>query len=195
MRINGGLVPSPREWLFVIRFNFEADSHTQSYQVMVELPSKQVKRISLRQHISWLRPSIIAYPIDAPVLGPRICLHAHSTSSACQRTTEQDYMPIMRIVVSSAHHGYLLRTQLFPMCQSFENAITVLLALGSSTSENVHLFAIAGLVPRLGPIQSGGTALDEIDWIDLKMSVLVVWQPSGNGYMEDFHWAPFSSPV
>lgn len=76
MRINGGLVPSPREWLFVIRFNFEADSHTQSYQAMAELPSKQFKRIFLGQHISWLRPSIIAYLIDAPVLGPRICLHA-----------------------------------------------------------------------------------------------------------------------
>lgn len=44
MRINGGLVPSPREWLFVIRINIEADSHTQSYQAMAELPSKQVKR-------------------------------------------------------------------------------------------------------------------------------------------------------
>lgn len=120
-------------------------------------------------------------------------LHAHSTSSACQRTTEQDYLLIARIVVSSAQHGYLLRTQFFLMCQSFENAITVLHALGRSTNNIVHLLTVAGRMPGMGPIQLGGTALDDIDWIDRRMSVLVGWQSSGNGYMEDFHGASFSS--
>lgn len=47
-----------------------------------------LKPISQRQHISWLRASesIIAYLINAPVPGPRICLHAHS--SARQRAID-----------------------------------------------------------------------------------------------------------
>lgn len=87
-------------------------------------------------------------------------LHTHSTSSACQRTTEQDYLLIARIVVSTAQHGYLLRIQFFLMCQSFENVITVLHALGRSTNDIVHLLTAAGRMPGMGPIQLGGTALE-----------------------------------
>ena len=62
---------------------------------------------------------------------------------------------------------------------SFENAISVLIALGGSTNAVVHLLAIAG---RAGiPI-----TLDDFDRIAQRVPLLVDCKPSGAGYMEDF---------
>ncbi len=64
---------------------------------------------------------------------------------------------------------------------SFENAITVLMALGGSTNAIVHLLAIAR---RAGIALS----LDDFDRIARKVPLLVDCKPAGKGYMEDlFH--------
>lgn len=73
--------------------------------------------------------------------------------------------------------------------KSFENAITLLHALGGSTNAIVHLLAIAGRIPGLGPTESGGITLDDIDKIGKRTPLLVDLKPSGDGYMEDFHRA------
>src|SRR5205085_5888627 len=59
---------------------------------------------------------------------------------------------------------------------------TVLQAIGGSTNALVHLTAIAR---RLG-IQ---LSLDEFDQIGRNVPVLVDLKPSGDHYMEHFHWA------
>ena len=65
--------------------------------------------------------------------------------------------------------------------QAFENAITVLMALGGSTNAVVHLIAIAG---RLGI----RLTLDDFDRIARRTPVLVNVKPSGEYLMEDlFH--------
>ena len=62
---------------------------------------------------------------------------------------------------------------------SFENAISVLIALGGSTNAVVHLLAIAG---RAGiPV-----TLDDFARIAARVPLLVDCKPSGSGYMEDF---------
>jgi dihydroxy-acid dehydratase len=65
---------------------------------------------------------------------------------------------------------------------SFENAISVLIALGGSTNAIVHLLAVAGRAE----IELG---LDDFDRIASKVPLLVDCKPSGVGYMEDFHRA------
>jgi dihydroxy-acid dehydratase len=64
---------------------------------------------------------------------------------------------------------------------AFENAITVLMALGGSTNAVIHLIAIAG---RLGiPL-----ALDDFDRISRRTACIVDVMPSGRFLMEDlFH--------
>jgi dihydroxy-acid dehydratase len=65
---------------------------------------------------------------------------------------------------------------------AFRNAFTVLQAIGGSTNAVIHFTAIAG---RLGiPID-----LDEFDRLGLEVPVLVDLKPSGDHYMEHFHWA------
>jgi dihydroxy-acid dehydratase len=64
--------------------------------------------------------------------------------------------------------------------RAFENALTVLLAIGGSTNGIVHLTAMAG---RLGLELD----LDAFDWIGRKVPVLVDLKPSGQHYMEDLH--------
>ena len=65
--------------------------------------------------------------------------------------------------------------------EAFENAITVLMALGGSTNAVVHLIAIAG---RLGI----RLTLDDFDRIARRTPVLVNVKPSGEYLMEDlFH--------
>src|SRR5579862_7446428 len=66
--------------------------------------------------------------------------------------------------------------------QAFENAITVLMALGGSTNAVVHLIAIAG---RLG-IQ---LTLDDFDRISRRTAYLANIKPSGEHLMEDFFYA------
>ncbi len=65
---------------------------------------------------------------------------------------------------------------------AFRNALTVLQAIGGSTNGLVHLAAIAR--------RAGLTIdLDEFDAIGRKVPVLIDLKPSGDHYMEHFHWA------
>ncbi|WP_244470887.1 IlvD/Edd family dehydratase [Microvirga massiliensis] len=64
--------------------------------------------------------------------------------------------------------------------KAFENALTVLLAIGGSTNGIVHLTAMAG---RLGLELD----LDGFDRIGRQVPVLVDLKPSGQHYMEDLH--------
>jgi dihydroxy-acid dehydratase len=65
---------------------------------------------------------------------------------------------------------------------AFRNALTVLQAIGGSTNALVHLTAIAR---RLGV----AIELEAFDAIGRKVPVLVDLKPSGDHYMEHFHWA------
>src|SRR5262249_55649432 len=65
---------------------------------------------------------------------------------------------------------------------AFRNALTVLQAIGGSTNALVHLTAVAR---RLGI----GLSLEEFDEIGRQVPVLVDLKPSGDHYMEHFHWA------
>ncbi len=65
---------------------------------------------------------------------------------------------------------------------AFRNALTVLQAIGGSTNAVIHFTAVAG---RLGiPID-----LEAFDRLGLDVPVLVDLKPSGDHYMEHFHWA------
>src|SRR5579871_836007 len=66
--------------------------------------------------------------------------------------------------------------------QAFENAITVLMALGGSTNAVVHLIAIAG---RLGI----RLTLDDFDGISRRTPCIADIKPSGSGLMQDFFHA------
>ncbi len=65
---------------------------------------------------------------------------------------------------------------------AFRNALVVLQALGGSTNGLIHLAAIAG---RRGIHLD----LDDFDRIGREVPVLVDLKPSGDHYMEHFHWA------
>ncbi len=66
--------------------------------------------------------------------------------------------------------------------QSFENAITVDMAIGGSTNAIIHLVALAG---RCGiPL-----ALEDFDRISKRVPVLANIRPSGKYLMEDFYYA------
>lgn len=67
--------------------------------------------------------------------------------------------------------------------ESFENAITVLQAIGGSTNAVVHLMAIANRHPGV----SGKITLKTFDDIGRKVPLLVDLKPSGDNYMTDFH--------
>ena len=62
---------------------------------------------------------------------------------------------------------------------SFENALTVLLALGGSTNAIIHLIAIAR---RAGV----NLSLGDFDRLSRQVPLLVDCKPAGVGYMEDF---------
>ncbi|KAL5486273.1 hypothetical protein ACEPAI_7319 [Sanghuangporus weigelae] len=93
------------------------------------------------------------------------------------------------IVSNSLAFETPLRPQDVLTRKSFENAITVLQAIGGSTNAIVHLLAIAGRVPGLGPTEATGITLDDFDRIGKRTPLLVDLKPSGEGYMEDFHRA------
>jgi dihydroxy-acid dehydratase len=65
---------------------------------------------------------------------------------------------------------------------AFRNALTVLQAIGGSTNALVHLTAVAR---RLGI----AIELEDFDRIGREVPVLVDLKPSGDHYMEHFHWA------
>ena len=66
--------------------------------------------------------------------------------------------------------------------EAFENALTMLLAIGGSTNAIVHLAAVAG---RLGI----AVDLDAFDRMGRKTPVLVDLKPTGQHYMEDLYKA------
>ncbi|HXG33151.1 MAG TPA: IlvD/Edd family dehydratase [Bryobacteraceae bacterium] len=66
--------------------------------------------------------------------------------------------------------------------EAFENAITVLMALGGSTNALIHLIAIAG---RVGI----GLRLADFDRISRRTPVVANIKPSGEFLMEDFFYA------
>jgi L-arabonate dehydrase len=66
--------------------------------------------------------------------------------------------------------------------ESFENAVTVLMALGGSTNAVPHLIAIAG---RLGI----KITLDDFDRVSRRTPCIANIKPSGTGLMEDFFHA------
>lgn len=75
-----------------------------------------------------------------------------------------------------------LRPSSFVTRASFQNALTVQMALGGSTNAAVHILAMAG---RLGiPL-----ALDELDAVARNIPVLANLFPSGDRLMEDFYYA------
>ena len=65
---------------------------------------------------------------------------------------------------------------------AFRNAQVVLQAIGGSTNGLVHLVAIAG---RLGIKLDGG----DFDRLGAEVPVLIDLKPTGDHYMEHFHWA------
>lgn len=65
---------------------------------------------------------------------------------------------------------------------AFNNALTVLMAIGGSTNAVVHLLAIAR---RAGiPL-----ALDDFETVSRRVPLLVDCKPAGSGYFEDMHFA------
>jgi len=64
--------------------------------------------------------------------------------------------------------------------EAFDNALTVLSAIGGSTNAIIHLTAIAG---RLGIKLD----LEHLDQVSSQTPVLVDLKPTGIGYMEDFY--------
>ncbi|HEX6515725.1 MAG TPA: dihydroxy-acid dehydratase [Nocardioidaceae bacterium] len=66
--------------------------------------------------------------------------------------------------------------------EAFENALTVLAAVGGSTNAVVHLLAVARRA-------SVDLRLDDFDAISRRTPLLLDLKPSGEGYMEDFHRA------
>jgi dihydroxy-acid dehydratase len=65
---------------------------------------------------------------------------------------------------------------------AFENALTVLAAVGGSTNAIVHLLAVA----RRAGVE---LTLQDFDEVSRKIPLLLDLKPSGQGYMEDFHRA------
>jgi len=65
---------------------------------------------------------------------------------------------------------------------AFKNALVVTQSIGGSTNALIHLTAVAG---RLGI----RIDLDEFDALGRKVPVLIDLKPSGQHYMEHFHWA------
>ena len=72
------------------------------------------------------------------------------------------------------------RPSTFLTLESFENAITVLVALSGSTNAIVHLLAVAGRAEV--PLQ-----LTDFSRIAARVPLLVDCKPAGVGYMQDFH--------
>ena len=107
-------------------------------------------------------------------------------SSARLRVAEQAGSLITKMVGSESTST---RPQDILTRKSFENAITLLQAIGGSTNAIVHLLAIAGRVPGLGPSEEGGITLADVAEIGKRVPLLVDLKPSGEGYMEDFHRA------
>ncbi|EJD07087.1 dihydroxy-acid and 6-phosphogluconate dehydratase [Fomitiporia mediterranea MF3/22] len=130
--------------------------------------------------------STMACLLEALGMAPLGSATATAPSSARLRIAAQVGSLIVRNSLASEAP---LRPQDILSRESFENAITVLHAIGGSTNAIVHLLAIAGRIPGLGPTELNGITLDVIDEIGKRTPLLVDLKPSGDGYMEDFHRA------
>ena len=86
-----------------------------------------------------------------------------------------------RVAVALAAKGGPRPSELMTRA-AFRNALVVLQAIGGSTNALIHLTAAAG---RLGI----AIDLDELDALGREVPVLVDLKPSGQHYMEHFHWA------
>ncbi len=86
-----------------------------------------------------------------------------------------------RVAVGLAERGEPAPSALMTRA-AFRNALVVLQAIGGSTNALIHLTAAAG---RLGI----AIDLDEVDALGREVPVLVDLKPSGQHYMEHFHWA------
>jgi dihydroxy-acid dehydratase len=104
---------------------------------------------------------------------------AAAVSSARLRVAEE----VGRSAVRLLGMGEGMRPQEMLTKESFENAITVLQAIGGSTNAVVHLMAIVGRHPKL----KGEISLKTVDEIGKRTPLLVDLKPSGEGYMTDFH--------
>jgi dihydroxy-acid dehydratase len=85
-----------------------------------------------------------------------------------------------RRAVGLARQGPLPREVLTR--EAFENALTVLIALGGSTNVVIHLTAIAR---RVGV----KLTLDDVHRVSQRVPLLVDCKPAGAGYLEDLHHA------
>lgn len=102
--------------------------------------------------------------------------------SACPPANGSQRLRVAELTGKLAAKPLLRPTEIITR-KSFENAITVLQAIGGSTNAVVHLLAIAGRVPGLD------LTLDDFDRIGRKTPLLVDLKPSGVNYMEDFYKA------
>ncbi|THH08919.1 hypothetical protein EW145_g2385 [Phellinidium pouzarii] len=130
--------------------------------------------------------STMACILEALGMAPLGSATPTAPSSARLRVAEQTGSIIVKISLAS---NSPLRPQSILSRKSFENAITLLHAIGGSTNAIVHLLAIAGRLPGLGPSQPGGITLDDVARIGQRTPLLVDLKPSGDGYMEDLHRA------
>ncbi|WWC93837.1 dihydroxy-acid dehydratase [Kwoniella sp. B9012] len=113
----------------------------------------------------------------AEALGIAILGSAAAPANSSQR------LRIAEATGKLAASGRLPRPSRIFTRKSFENAISLLQAIGGSTNAVVHLLAIAGRVPGLD------ITLDDFDRIGRKVPLLVDLKPSGLNYMEDLHKA------
>ncbi|KDQ54527.1 hypothetical protein JAAARDRAFT_160559 [Jaapia argillacea MUCL 33604] len=98
-----------------------------------------------------------------------------AVSSARRRVAEQAGVLAVEMFKKGITPAQVLKRE------NFENAVTVLQALGGSTNAIVHLLAIAGRVSGVN------LTLEDIDRIGKKTPLLLDLKPSGVNYMEDFH--------
>ncbi|KAI5120715.1 hypothetical protein M0805_007676 [Coniferiporia weirii] len=128
--------------------------------------------------------STMACILEALGMAPLGSATPAAPTSARLRVAEQAGSIIVKISLASSSP---LRPQDILSRESFENAITLLHAIGGSTNAIVHLLAIAGRLPGLGPSQTNGITLDDFARIGKRTPLLVDLKPSGDGYMEDLH--------
>ncbi|PWN90896.1 dihydroxy-acid and 6-phosphogluconate dehydratase [Acaromyces ingoldii] len=123
--------------------------------------------------------STMACLSEAMGIAPLGSATAPANSSARLRIAEQTG----KLAAQAARAGSASTPRTFLTRKSFENAITVLQAVGGSTNAVVHLLAIAG---RLSGID---LTLADFDRIGRKTPLLVDLKPSGLNYMQDLHAA------
>lgn len=109
---------------------------------------------------------------------------AAAVSSARLRVAEETGRRAVQLLkLGSERGGSGVRPQELLSKASFENAITVLQAIGGSTNAVVHLMAIINRHPAV----AGRLTLADFDRIGRKTPLLVDLKPSGDNYMTDFH--------